>query len=160
MKFRVKIYCTAAFLALLLVAGIIVFFVQAKPAKSSPAKPDQVDISSRKKAEQRRHIQLERYSRNLENTQDFSTNFNAGELAGALNDCAVKIFKAVLPEKSALQMPLDIELINEYSARVSGKAVLFADGKKQEKHLQCQVIINFLANSSCQAEYPEFFEIR
>jgi hypothetical protein len=156
MKLRVKIYCITAFLTALLFLGAIVFFTRSKKATILPEKKVQISESTPEKAGIRQVCKLERYSSFLENNEDFKP--DAGTLAGALNACAVKIFKAVLPEKSALQMPLDIELINEYSARISGKAILFADSRKQEKYLQCRVKINFLANGSCQAEYPEFFE--
>ena len=157
MKSRVKIYCMTAFLSALLFLAAIVFFMRSKKVNILPDKKVEIAESAPQKAELRQVVRLERYSSFTENNEDLTP--DAGKLAGALNDCAVKIFKAVLPEKSALQMPLDIELINEYSAGVSGKAILFADGSKQEKHLQCRVKINFLANGSCQAEYPEFFEI-
>ena len=159
MKFRVKINWIMYLAAALLTVVMTVFFVRSKGGDSLLDKAlTKVLLPPEKTAVKRPPVKLERYSSYLESTSDFSGNSGTGELAAALNDCAVKIFKAVLPENSALQMPLDIELSDENSARVSGKAIIFGDSRNKEQILQCQVKIHFLANGSCQAEYPVFVE--
>ena len=162
MKFRIKIKhkYTIYFALALLLLGSTVFFMRHRPATALPHKESLEILPPQKKTEKRQPIKLERYSSYLENTSNFDKNVSSDTLAAMLNDCAIKIFKSVLPEKSALQMPLDIDLTDESAARVSGKAVLFADGSKKEQILQCKVKINFLANGSCQAEYPEFVVIK
>ena len=158
MKFRVKMYCTAAVVVLAAIVTISCLLIfsnretavagQSDPAKHSKSKPGKVKYSG---------IELERYSNYQESFSGYDDNFNANKLAADLQTEALRIFKAVLPEKSSVIMPLDIELVDDHSARVSGRAVVFSAQKAGEKVLRCQVMINFLADGSCEADYPGFF---
>ena len=157
MKFRAKIYFAAVVVLAVIctISCLMLFGVKKAPAPSQNSSSRQLKITPGKSKYAK--LELERYSSYQENLSGYDENFNANKLAADLQTEAVRIFKAVLPEKSSLSMPLDIDLVDDHSARVSGRAVVFSAQKAGEKVVRCQVMINFLADGSCEADYPSFF---
>ena len=101
-------------------------------------------------------VELERYSGTL--LESFSAaDLSENELANNIRQCAANTLKAVLPEKSIVLAPLEIELLAEQTALVSCRAAVFNSSGSGEQILQCRVKINYLPSGSCEAEYPEFF---
>ena len=153
MKFPAKI-CIAISLIVLSAAAVWYAASRQKPAAAMPEESLK-SVPERKAFEPVKKLELQRYTSLPESKIDTADSFNANALAAALQECAVGIFRAVLPEKSVLLMPLDMELLDGESARVSGNAIIFKGTKEQKLH--CQVKINFLADGSCEADYPRFF---
>ena len=157
MKFRIKLLCMI--LLLLILSGGVVFytlFVTKKTAEQlEPVRHGQL-LLQKKHEEKYSKLELERYS------SFFEENFSAAEtpavslLAENIRQAAVTLLKNVLPEKSVLLTPLDIELLDDHSALVCCRAVIFTGGKLGERKINCRLRVNYLSDGSCEAEYPDF----
>ena len=102
-------------------------------------------------------VKLDRYRKGFDESFSSAANFSDGKLGSRIQKCAVAVLQAVLPEKSELLAPLEVTLIDEYSAVVACRAIIFATAGSDERRLKCKIKVNYLADGSCEAEYPEFF---
>ena len=87
---------------------------------------------------------------------EFQPVADTGSLAADLKQCAAAMLKAVLPEKSLIAADMQITLHNDHTATVSGRAVIPGTLTQPEQQLDYKVKVNFFANVSCEAGYPEF----
>ena len=150
-----------AFPALLLIAGVVLFFCIAS------GKHGKVNhVTGQIKTEhpwsnfskpEASTLHLDRYRNDFEESYSDVTNHSGSKLALRIQKCAATVLKAVLPEKAELLVPLEVTLLDEYSALVSCRAVIFATATASERRLKCKIKVNYLADGSCEAEYPEFF---
>ena len=151
MSFRTEI--TLLILLAGVIGGGIILLIGCKKQPPAPSANHKVQIARPPHSPQ---LELERYSGSL--LESFSTaDLSENELANNIRQCAANTLKAVLPEKSIVLAPLEVELLAEQTALVSCRAAVFNSSGSGEQILQCRVKINYLPSGSCEAEYPEFF---
>ena len=126
---------------------------KAVPAVSGSAEPPWMQFAK----PERSGLKLERYRNNFDKSFSAAEESSASLLGSRIQKCAAAVLKDILPEKSELLDPLEVALLDEYSAAVTCRAVIFAADGKDERRLKCRIRINYLADGSCEAEYPEFF---
>ena len=154
MLFRIKIFIIILLIGVL--TGGIIFLQKNKPQLPVEHHTNSLHLE---KPAQDSGIKLERYSGSL-NEKFSRADLPENLLAQNIQKCAANILQAVLPEKSIVLAPLEVELLKQETALVSCRAVIFPTDGKQEEMIQCKVRVNYLPSGSCEAEYPEFFSAK
>lgn len=156
MKLQGKIFIIVIFAGITAAAGIRFFRSPVPPTRQNPISriPEEESMLLPVLPENPSPV-LPRYS-SWRDTEFQTTAAGNGSLADDLKKCAAAMLKAVLPEKSLIASDMQITLHNDHTATVSGRAVIPGTASRMEEQLDYKVKVNFFANVSCEAGYPEF----
>ena len=163
MKLRYKItIAVAAATAILLIILLILEIIS--PEKSSAANANttpqsniltaipEPGISPEQSDKFKRHTSL------LAVYQSPGINLDSPDLNSRIKQCAAAMVLAVLPEYSEAAPAMDLQLIDQHTARVTGQAFIAGSGQTPEIRLNFSVMVNFLPDGSCEALFPLFSE--
>ena len=154
MKFPAKIFAVLLSLLLIVIIGLMWFFMlsdQEIPALKKAAPADQFEELLTPVAAPEL---LQRCSGEI--APEPSTAASANDLSAMLSNAAIEIVLSLLPESSRIVKCDPVVLTGSNRARVSGTVLIIANKDRKEQRLKFTTQVNFVDNIGCEAEYPHF----